>query len=128
MLSTQLAILVAIYVIPAAILFGGTIAVARVSRWNVLLPIERISWLLPGIVHAFTPMAISRLGASVPPKGLWNLMDPMVVAVLCWLAFVGRLGWGRNHPQSNRAAAYATIALSMAIAIAVVLYMPPLPQ
>ncbi|HWI39582.1 MAG TPA: hypothetical protein VNU64_24265 [Burkholderiales bacterium] len=128
MLSTQLAILAAIYVIPAAILFGGTIAVARVSRWNVLLPVERISWLLPGIVHALTPMALSRLGAGVPPKGLWNLMDPMLVAVLCWLAFTGRIAWGLKRPQSNRVAAYATIALSMAIAVAVVLYMPPLPQ
>jgi hypothetical protein len=128
LLSTQLAILVAIYVIPAAILFGGTVAVARVSRWNVLLPVERAAWLLPGVVHALTPMAISRLGASVPPKGLWNLMDPMVVAVLCWLAFTGRIAWGLKRPQTNRAAAYATIALSMAIAVAVVLYMPPLPQ
>ena len=128
MLSTQLAILVAIYVIPAAILFGGTIAVARVARWNVLLPVESISWLLPGIVHALTPMAISRLGVGVPPKGLWNLMDPAVVAILCWLAFAGRIAWGLKRPQSNRAAAYATIGLSMAIAVAVVLYMPPLPQ
>jgi hypothetical protein len=128
LVSTQLAILVAIYVIPAAILFGGTIAVERVSRWNVLLPVERIAWLVPGIVHALAPMAISRLGAGVPPKGLWNLIDPVVVAALCWLAFVARLAWGRSHPRSNRAAAYATIGLSMAIAVAVVLFVPPLPQ
>jgi hypothetical protein len=126
--STQLAILVAIYVVPAAILFGGTMAVARVARWNVTLPIESISWLFPGIAYALTPMAVYRLGASLPPKGLWNLMDPMVVAVLCWLAFMGRVAWGRKRRQSNRAAAYATIALSMAIAVAVELYMPPLPQ
>lgn len=128
MLSTQLTILIAIYVIPAAILFAGTIAVARVARWNLLLPVERAAWLLPGIVYALTPLAISRLGASVPPKGLWNLMDPMLVAVLCWLAFMGRLAWGLKRPQSNRAAAYATIGLSMVIAVAVVLFMPPLPQ
>jgi hypothetical protein len=73
-------------------------------------------------------MAISRLGASLPPKGLWNLMDPAVVAVLCWLAFTGRIAWGLKRARSNRAAAYATIALSMAIAVAVLLYLPPLPQ
>jgi hypothetical protein len=100
LLSPQLAILVAIYVVPAAILFGGTIAIDRISRWKVVLP----------------------------PKGPWNLMDPMVVAVPCWLAFMGRVAWGRKRRQSNRAAAYATIALSMAIAVTVELYMPPLPQ
>jgi hypothetical protein len=52
----------------------------------------------------------------------------MVVAILCWLAFVGRLAWARKHPQNNRAAAYATIGLSMAIAVGVVFFMPPLPQ
>ena len=128
MLSTQLAILVAIYVIPAAILFGGTMAVARVARWNVMLPVERASWLLPGIVYAFAPALLNRFGVAPAPKGLFNLVDPVVVALLCWLAFVGRLAWGRKHPQSNRAAGYATIGLSMAIAVAVVLFMPPLPQ
>ena len=97
-------------------------AVARMARWNVLLPIERAAWLLPGIVYAL----VFERGPS--PKGLFNLADPAVVAILCWLAFVARLAWGVKHPQSNRAAAYATIGLSMAIAVAVVLYMPPLPQ
>jgi hypothetical protein len=118
--STQLALMLAIYAIPAVILFGATMAVDRVARWNVVLPVERVAWLLPGIVYALTPMA--------PPKGLWNLMDPMVVAILCWLAFVGRVAWARKHPQNNRAAAYATIGLSMAIAVGVVFFMPPLPQ
>ena len=128
MRSTQLALLLAIYAIPAVILFGSTIAIDRVSRWNAVLPVERFAWLLPGVVYALAPMALDRLGASVPPKGLWNLMDPMVVAVLCWLAFMGRIAWGLKRPQSNRAAAYATIGLSMVIAVAVVLFMPPLPQ
>ena len=50
------------------------------------------------------------------------------LALLCWLAFVGRLAFARRRPQSNRAAAYATIGLSMAIAVAVVMFVPPLPQ
>ena len=120
--------MLAIYAIPAVILFGATMAVDRVSRRNVVLPVERFAWLLPGIVYALTPMVIHGLQFNLPPKGLWNLMDPMVVAVLCWLAFVGRLAWARKRPQSNRAAAYATIGLSMTIAVAVVLFMPPLPQ
>jgi len=120
--------MLAIYVIPAVILFGATMAIDRVSRWNVVLPVERVAWLLPGIVHALTPMVIHRLELTLPPKGLWNLMDPMVVAVLCWLAFMGRIAWGLKRPQSNRAAAYATIGLSVIIAIAVVPLMPPLPQ
>jgi hypothetical protein len=128
LLSTQLALLLAIYAVPAAILFGAAMAIDRVSRWNVVLPVERLAWLLPGIVHALTPMAIHRLDLTLPPKGLWNLMDPMVVAVLCWLAFMARIAWGLKHRQSNRAAAYATMGVNMLIAVAVVLFMPPLPQ
>jgi len=71
-----------------------------------VLPIESISWLFPGVVDALTPVAVYRLGASLPPK----------------------VAWGRKRRQSNRAAAYATIAPSMTIAVAVELYMPPLPQ
>jgi len=128
LLSTQLALLLAIYAIPAAILFGATMAVARVARWNVVLPIERAAWLLPGIVYALAPAVLHRFDISPSPKGLFNLVDPVVVAFLCWLAFVGRLAWALKRPQSNRTAAYATIGLSMAIAVAVVLFMPPLPQ
>jgi len=128
LLSTHLALLVAIYAIPAVILFGGTMAVARVARWDVMLPVERATWLAPGVVHALAPMVLNRLEIGPAPKGLFNLVDPVVVAVLCWLAFVGRLAWGLKRPQSNRTAAYATIGFSIAIAIAVVLLMPPLPQ
>ena len=120
--------MLAIYAVPAVILFGATMAIERVSRWNVVLPVERIAWLVPGIVYALTPMAIHRLDLALPPKGLWNLMDPMVVAVLCWLAFMARIAWGLKHRARNRAAAYATIGVNMLIAIAVVLFMPPLPQ
>lgn len=120
--------MLAIYAVPAVILFGATIAIDRVSRWNVVLPIERAAWLLPGVVYALTPMVIHRLDLALPPKGLWNLMDPMVAAVLCWLAFTGRVAWGLKHRQSNRAAAYATMGVNMLIAVAVVLFMPPLPQ
>jgi hypothetical protein len=128
LLSTHLALLVAIYVIPAAILFGGTIAVERIARWNLILHIERVAWLLPGVVHALTPAALQQLDLGPSPKGLFNLIDPVLVAFFCWLAFVCRLAWARKRPENNRAAAYATIGLSMAIAVAVVLFMPPLPQ
>lgn len=120
--------MLAIYAVPAVILFGATMAIERVSRWNVVLPVERFAWLAPGIVYALTPMAIHRLDLTLPPKGLWNLMDPMVVAVLCWLAFTARIAWGRKHRERNQAAAYATIGVNMLIAIAIVLFMPPLPQ
>ena len=128
MLSTHLPLLLAIYAVPAAILFGGTMAVERAARWNVMLPIERGAWLLPGIVYALAPAVLHRMDFPPSPKGLFNLVDPLVVALLCWLAFVGRLAWGLKRPHSNRTAAYATIGLSMAIAVAVVLFMPPLPQ
>jgi hypothetical protein len=123
-----LALLFAIYLVPAAILFGATIAVARVARWNVLLPIELLTWILPGIIHVLMPVLIYSLDLTPPPRGLWNLMDPAVVAVLCWLAFVGRIIWAFKHPQSNRTAAYAAIGINIAIAVAVVFIMPPLPQ
>ena len=128
MRSTQLALLVAIYAIPAVILFGGTMAVVRMARWNVMLPIERAAWLLPGIVYALTPLAIYQLEVSVPPKGLFNLVDPVIVALLCWLVFVGRIGFAVKRPEKNRAAAYGTIAVNAAIAVGVVLFVPPLPQ
>ena len=124
----SLAILVAIYAIPAVIFFGATIAVARVARWNVLLPVERAAWLLPGVVYALTPVLIYRLEMSAPPKGLLNLIDPVIVAILCWLVFVGRITLAVKRPERNRAAAYGTIGLNMAIAVGVVLFMPPLPQ
>jgi hypothetical protein len=126
--STQLALLLAIYAIPAVILFGGTMAVARVARWNVMLPIERAAWLLPGIIYALTPVFISRLDISAPPKGLLNLVDPVIVALLCWLVFIGRITLAVKRPQNNRTVAYATIGVNMAIAVAVVLFVPPLPQ
>lgn len=81
-----------------------------------------------GIIYALTPVLIYRLEMSAPPKGPLNLIDPVVVALLCWLVFVGRITLAVKRPQSNRAAAYATIGLNMVIAVAVVLFMPPLPQ
>jgi hypothetical protein len=124
----SLAILVAIYAIPAVIFFGGTMAVARVARWDVLLPVERAAWLLPGIVYALTPVLIYRLEMSAPPKGLLNLIDPVIVALLCWLVFVGRITLALKRPERNRTAAYGSIALNSGIAVAVVFFMPPLPQ
>ena len=128
MRSTQLALLLAIYAVPAVILFGGTMAVARVARWNVMLPIERAAWLLPGVIYALTPALIYQLDVSAPPKGLFNLIDPVIVALLCWLVFVGRLTLAVKAPEKNRAAAYGSIALNGVIAVAVVLFVPPLPQ
>ena len=126
--STQLALLVAIYAVPAVILFGGTMLVARAARWNGMLPIERAAWLLPGVIYALTPSLIYRIDASMPPKGLFNLIDPVIVALLCWLVFVGRVTFAVKRPDKNRAAAYATIGVNMTIAVGVMLFMPPLPQ
>ena len=52
----------------------------------------------------------------------------MLVALLCWFVFIGRISLAIKHPHINRQAAYATIALNMGIAAAVLLFMPPLPQ
>ena len=65
---------------------------------------------------------------TMPPKGLLNLIDPVLVALLCWFVFIGRISLAIKHPHINRQAAYATIALNMGIAAAVLLFMPPLPQ
>ena len=124
----RIALMLALYTLPAVILFGATMAVARSSRWNVLLPVERGAWLLPGIVYAVTAPLIYRLDMSPPPKGVLNLIDPLLVALLCWLVFVGRITLGVKRPQSNRVVAYATIALHVAIGIGVVFLVPPLPQ
>src|SRR6266849_86613 len=118
----------AIYAVPAVIFFGMTIAAVRVSNRGLLLPIERGAWLLPGIVYALTPVLIYRLEMSAPPKGLLNLVDPVLVALLCWFVFVGRITLAIKHPHINRQAAYGAIALNMAIALGVLLFVPPLPQ
>ena len=112
------ALMLALYTVPAAILFGATLAMARVKRLE-LLPLERGAWLVPGVIYALTPPA---------PKGILNLIDPVVVALLCWLVFIARIAVGFKQPRANRAAAYGTIGLGAAIAIAAALFMPPLPQ
>ena len=120
--------MLAIYAVPAVIFFGMTIAAVRVSNRNLLLPIESGAWILPGLVYTFVPVVFWKLEISAPPKGLLNLIDPVLVALLCWFVFVGRVTLGIRRPNINRRAAYATIALNMAIALGVLLFMPPLPQ
>jgi hypothetical protein len=85
------------------------------------------SLLLMLAIYA-VPAVIWKLEISAPPKGLLNLIDPVLVALLCWFVFVGRITLAIKHPQINRKAAYATIALNMAIALGVLLFVPPLPQ
>jgi hypothetical protein len=123
-----LVLMFAIYAVPAVIFFGMTIAAVRVAHRGLVLPIEHAAWILPGVVHALTPPLIYRLEMSAPPKGLLNLFDPVLVALLCWVVFVGRLTLAIRHPDINRGAAYAAIGLNMAIAAGVVFLMPPLPQ
>lgn len=124
----SLFLMLAIYAVPAVIFFGMTIAAVRVSNKNLLLPIERGAWILPGLVYTLVPAIVWKMEMTMPPKGLLNLVDPVVVALLCWFVFVGRITLGIRRPDINRGAAYATIALNMAIALGVLLFMPPLPQ
>src|SRR2546426_11071948 len=95
----------AIYVVPAVIFFGMTIAAVRVTNRDLLLPIQRGAWLLPGIVYTLTPGLIFRLEMSPPPKGLLDLIDPGLAALLCWFAFVGRITLPLRRPHINRPAA-----------------------
>ena len=74
-----LILMFAIYAVPAVIFFGMTIAAVRVSNRDLLLPIERGAWLLPGIVYAITPVLIYRLDMSAPPKP-W--IDTLVIVSL----------------------------------------------
>ena len=120
--------MLAIYIVPAVVFFGVTIAAVRVSNKELLLPIERGAWILPGLVYTFVPALVWKLEMTMPPKGLLNLIDPVLVALLCWFVFIGRISLAIKHPHINRQAAYATIALNMGIAAAVLLFMPPLPQ
>ena len=124
----SLLLMLAIYVVPAVIFFGMTIAAVRVSNRDLILPIERGAWLLPGLVYTFVPAVVWKLEMTMPPKGLLNLVDPVLVALLCWFVFVGRISLAIKRPQINRQAAYGAIALNMAIAVVVLLFMPPLPQ
>jgi uncharacterized membrane protein YhaH (DUF805 family) len=124
----SLLVMLAIYAVPAVIFFGATIAAVRVSNRELLLPIERGAWILPGLVYAFVPAVVWKLEMTMPPKGLHNLIDPVLIALLCWFAFIGRITLGIKRPHINRQAAYATIALNMAIALGVLFFVPPLPQ
>ena len=124
----SLLIMLAIYVVPAVIFFGMTIAAVRVSNRALLLPIERSAWILPGLVYTFVPALVWKLEMTMPPKGLLNLIDPVIVALLCWFVFVGRISLAIKRPDFNRQAAYTTIALNMAIGAAALFLIPPLPQ
>ena len=95
------------------------------AYWRLAKP---AAWLFPGVVYALAPALLQRLDVQPAPKGLFNLVDPAVVAILCSLAFAGRVAWAVKRPQANGTAAYATIGLNMAIAVVVLLFMPPLPQ
>ena len=118
----------AIYIVPAVVFFGMTIAAVRVSNKELLLPIERGAWILPGLVYTFVPAVVWKLEMTMPPKGLLNLIDPVLVALLCWFVFVGRITLAIKRPEINRQAAYATIALNTTIGAAALFVIPPLPQ
>ena len=120
--------MLAIYLVPAVVFFGMTIAAVRVSNKGLLLPIERGTWILPGLVYTFVPALVWKLEMTLPPKGLLNLIDPVLVALVCWFVFVGRISLGIKRPDINRQAAYATIALNMVIGAAALFVIPPLPQ
>ena len=120
--------MLAIYLVPAVVFFGMTIAAVRISNRELLLPIERGAWILPGLVYTFVPAVVWKLEMTMPPKGLLNLIDPVLVALVCWFVFVGRITLGLKRPAINRPAAYATIALNMAIGAGALFFIPPLPQ
>ena len=120
--------MLAIYIVPAVVFFGMTIAAVRISNKELLLPIERGAWIRPGLVYAFVPAVVWKLEMSLPPKGLLNLIDPVLVALACWFVFVGRISLGIKRPDINRQAAYATIALNTAIGGGALFFIPPLPQ
>lgn len=120
--------MLAIYAVPAVIFFGMTIGAVRISNKDLLLPIERGAWILPGVVYTLVPVVIWKLEMTAPPKGLLNLVDPVLVALLCWFVFIGRIRVGIKRPHINRQAAYAAIALNMAIGAGALFFIPPLPQ
>lgn len=124
----SLLLMLAIYIVPAVVFFGMTIAAVRVSNRELLLPIERGAWILPGLVYTFVPAVVWKLEMTMPPKGLLNLIDPVLVALLCWFVFVGRISLAIKRPHINRRAAYTAIALNMAIGAGALFFIPPLPQ
>jgi len=124
----SLLLMFAIYIVPAVVFFGMTIAAVRVSNKGLLLPIERGAWILPGLIYTFVPAIVWKLEMTMPPKGLLNLIDPVIVALLCWFVFVGRISLAIKRPDINRQAAYTTIALNMAIGAGALFLIPPLPQ
>src|SRR5258708_10480922 len=123
----SLFLMLAIYAVPAVIFFGMTVAAVRVSNKGLLLPIERGAWILPGLVYTFVPAIVWKLEMTMPPKGLLNLVDPVLVALLCWFVFVGRITLAIKRPQINRQAPYAAIPPNMPIPPRVFPFLPPLP-
>jgi hypothetical protein len=121
------------YAAPAFVLFGITIAAVRFSRAASLLPVEYAAWLLPGLVYWLIPLLMYEarwhgIETQLPAKSLANLIEPVIVAVLCWVVFVGRIAIAKGKPQINRQAAYWSIGVSVAIGIAVLFLMPALPE
>jgi len=122
-----------LYVVPAILLFGGTIMILRITKTTLILPFEYGTWLLPGFVYWLIPIVIYELrwygiGLEGPSKTLANLFEPVLVAVVYWVVFIARLAVAKSRPEINQRAALYCIGAGIAIAVAITFLLPVLAE
>jgi hypothetical protein len=122
-----LSVLYGFYIMPAAVLFGTTIVAVRLLKRPRLLPIEYVSWLLPGLTYWLLSEPL-HLEQAFRGKTLGNLGEPALVAIIAWLVFVARLVFAKRFPESATAPAFWCIGLSNLAAFGVLALTPMLPE
>ena len=115
------------YIVPASVLFGGTIVVVVFTKKPQLFQVEYFSWLLPGNTYWFLSEPL-HLEQAFRGKSLANLIEPALVAVTSWLFFVARLIIAARAPRFGRTSAFCCIGLSNLAAFCVLALMPLLPE
>jgi hypothetical protein len=126
-------LLLALYVVPALVLFGVTFLALHLMRRHLVLPIEYGTWLLPGVIYWSLPLLVYELrwhgvNFGAPTKSLANLVEPFILALLCWLVFIVRAVTGSKRPHINRQAAYLGIVAGVVLAVAILFAVPTLPE
>ena len=119
------------YTVPALVLFGATLIAVHLRREGVLLPVDFGGWILPGLVYYGVPQLIYQLrwygiDLEAPSKSLANIIEPPLVALLSWLAFLVRIRAGTKNPYLNKRAAYWAVGVGVVFAIAVLFFVPGL--
>jgi len=120
-------ILLPYYLIPAGLIIAACVSVSLLLQRPRIFPAEYVAWLFPGITYwlLFEPLHLEQAFAG---KTLANLIEPIVIGVLCGILFGLRVLVGATNPRLNKVAALWFLGLSNVVALAVFVLMPNLPE